>query len=115
MDILAVILFLGFVALFVIRAWKAHGRLAAGDRWALVTSFAGAITTFVVAPLLINWVLVPTAVWLMAVALLAGGVVGAMLHWQELARFSGSHPIRHAIGVGATLVSCTLIIGVALT
>jgi hypothetical protein len=115
MDILALGLFFGLVALFVLRAWKAHGRLAARDRWALITSFAVATTTFVLAPLLINWVKVPTALWHMAVALLAGGVVGAVLRWPELAWFTGTRPIRRAIGVGATLVICTLIIGVAVT
>ncbi len=95
------------------RAWKADGRLSARDRWALITSFAVVITTFVIAPLLINWVMVPTAIWLIAVALLTGGVVGAVLRWPELAWFAGTHPIRWAIGVGATLVSCALIIGVA--
>ena len=113
MDILALGLFFGFVSLFVIRAWKADGRLSGRDRWALITSFAVALTTFVLAPLLINWVRVPTALWLIAVALLAGGVAGAVLRWPELAWFSGTHPIRRAIGVGATLVSCALIIGVA--
>jgi hypothetical protein len=115
MDILAVGLFVGLVALFVLRAWKVHGRLAARDRWAVITSFAVASTTFVVAPLLINWVKVPTAIWLIAVALLAGGVVGAVLRWPELAWVSGTHPLRRALGVGATLVSCALIIAVAVT
>jgi len=64
-------------------------------------------------PLLINWVIVPIVIWLTAVALLAGGVVGAVLRWPELAWLSGTHPIRRAIGIGATLVSCTLLIGVA--
>ena len=32
MDLLAVALFLGLVALFAIRAWKAQGRLSARDR-----------------------------------------------------------------------------------
>ena len=73
MDLLAVVLFSGLVATFGIRAWKAHGRLSARDRWALVTSFAVAITSFAVAALLINWVMVPTTIWLAAVVLLAGG------------------------------------------
>ncbi len=115
MDILAVALFFGLVALFVTRAWKAHGRLSARDRWALITSFAVAITMFVLAPLLINWVMVPTAIWLVAVALLTGGVVGAALRWPELAWYSGTHPVRRALGVGATLLSCALIVGVAVT
>lgn len=115
MDILALVLFFGLVGLFAIRAWKAHGRLSARDRWALITSFAVASTTFVIAPVLINWVIVPTAIWLIAVALLTSGVVGAALRWPELACSTGTHPIRRAIGVGATLASCALIIGVAVT
>jgi hypothetical protein len=115
MDILAIALFIGAVALFLIRAWKGHGRLAARDRWALLTNFAVAITAFAVAPLLINWVRVPTALWLTAVALLTGGVVGAVLRWPDVPWFSGKHPIRRTVGVGATLASCALIIGVAVT
>jgi hypothetical protein len=97
----------------VIRAWKAHGWLSGRDRWSLITSFAVASTTFAIAPLLINWVIVPTAIWLIAVALLAGGVVGAVLRWPELAWLTGTHPIPRAIRVGLTLVSCALIVGVA--
>ena len=115
MDIVAVALFCALVGSFVIRAWKAHGRLSGRDRWALITSFAVATTTFVVAPLLINWVIVPTVIWLIAVAMLAGGVVGAARRWPELAWFTGRRPIRRAAGVGATLVSCALIIGLAVT
>jgi hypothetical protein len=84
MDLLAVVLFFGLVAQFVIRGWKAHGWLAGGDRLALLTSFALAITTFVIAPLLINRVAVPTAIWLTGVASLAAGAVGAVLRWPEL-------------------------------
>jgi hypothetical protein len=58
--------------------------------------------------------MVPTLIWLVAVALLAGGVAGAVLRWPELAWSSGTHPIRRAIGLGATLVGCILIITVAL-
>jgi hypothetical protein len=114
MDVLALILFVGLVALFVIRAWKTRGRLSARDRWALITGFAVAVTAFVVAPLLINWVVVPTALWLVAVALLAGGVVGAALRWPELAWSDGARPIRRAVGAGATLLSCALVVGVAM-
>ena len=114
MDSIALALFFGLVARFVIRAWKGHGRLSGRDRWAVITSCAVAITMFVVAPRVINWVLVPTALWLIAVALLSGGVVGAVLRWPELAWLSSTHPIRRAMGVGATLVSCMLIIGLAM-
>jgi hypothetical protein len=113
MDILAVALFLALVAKFVVRAWKAHGRLSGRDRWSLITSLAVAGMTFVVAPLLINWVMVSAVIWLIAIALLAGGVFGVVLRWPELAWFTGTHPIRRAIGVGATLASCMLIIAVA--
>jgi hypothetical protein len=113
MDILAVVLFFGLVARFVIRAWKAHGKLSGGDRWALITSFAVAATTFVVAPLLINWVKVPTLIWLVAVALLSGGVVGMVLRWPELAWLSDTRPMGRAIRISAALVSCALIITVA--
>ena len=45
-DFLSVaILFFGLVALSVMRAWKADGRLAGCNRWPLVTRFAVAITT----------------------------------------------------------------------
>ncbi len=40
-------------------------------------------------------------------------MVGAVLRWPELAWFSGTRPIRRAVGTSATLVSCALIIGVA--
>ncbi len=103
MDLVAVALFLGLVARFVVRAWKPQGRLSARDRCALITSFATATATFVLAALLINWVMVPTAIWLVAVALLAAGVVGAVLRWPELAWFTGTHPRWRAIGVGAAL------------
>jgi hypothetical protein len=115
MDILALVLFFTFVALFVIRSRKAHGRLAARDRWDLITSFVVATTTFIIAPLLINWVIVPTAIWLIAVALFTSGVVGAVLRWPELGWFTSTRPIRRAIGIGVTLVICMLTIGVAVT
>lgn len=114
MDNLALILFFALVGLFVIRAWKAHGRLSARDRWALLTSFVVAITTFVLAPLLINWVMVPTVLWFLAVALLMGGVVGAVRRWPELAWFTGTHPRWRAIRIGATLMICALFIGVVM-
>lgn len=114
MNILALVLFFGLVGRFVFRGWKAHGRLSGRDRWSLITSFAVASTAFVVAPLLIDWTIVPTAIWLVAVALLAGGVIGVVLRWPELAWSAGTRPIRRGIGIGTTLVSCSLIIAVAL-
>ena len=115
MDVLALVLFLGPVVLFLVRAWKGRGRLSATDRWTLVTGFVWAATAFVAAPLLVNWVVVPAAVWLLAVAVLAGGVVGAVLRCPELAWCAGTRPVRRAVGVGTTLVSCALVIGVAVS
>lgn len=76
------ILFFGFVALFVIRAWKAHVWLSVRDRWALITIFAVAITTFV-SPLLINSVIEPTAIWLIsnATAQASGTGLIAVKNW----------------------------------
>jgi len=106
-------IFLGLVVAFVIRAWKGRGKLAARDRWALITGFVAAVTGFAIASLLINWVVVSVAIWLVAVGLLAGGVVGAVLRWPELSWFDGTKPIGRAIAVIASLCICALIIGVA--
>jgi hypothetical protein len=65
----------------------------------VITSVAVASMTFVIAPLLINWVIVPTAIWLIAVALLTNGVIGAVLRWPELAWYAGT------TGSGEPLVS----------
>ena len=46
-----------------------------------------AVTILVVARLLINWVTVPTAIWLVGVASLAAAVFGAVLRWPALAWF----------------------------
>jgi hypothetical protein len=114
MDTLTVALFIALVAGFAVRAWKAQGRLSGGDRWALLTSFAVATTACVTAPLLINWVKVPTVIWLIAVGLLSAGVAGAVLRWSELSWRTGAHPLQRTLRIGATLVTCALIITVAL-
>lgn len=111
MDVLAVALLLALVTLFVVRAWKAHGRLSGRDRSALITSLAVALTLFLLTRLLVNWVNTPPALWLIAVAALMAGVVGAVLRWPALPWLAGRHPLRRAIGTGATLVACALIVG----
>ncbi len=113
MDIVTTFVFLALVTAFVIRAWKARGKLAGRDRWALITGFVAAVTGFAIASLLINWVVVPVAIWLVAVGLLAGGVVGAVLRWPALAWFAGTKPIGRAIAVMVSMFICALIIGVA--
>ncbi len=63
----------------MIRSYRTRGKLSALDRWGLITNFITALTTFVVADRLINWVDVPAAV-----ALLAGGVGWAVLAGRSL-------------------------------
>ena len=63
-------IFLALVVDFAIRAWRGRGKLSVTDRWALISGFVTAVTTFALANLLINWVVVPTALWLVAVGLL---------------------------------------------
>ena len=106
-------LFLALVGVFVLRAWTARGTLAARDRWALITGFVAAVTGFAIASLLIDWIVVPVAVWLAAVGLLAGGVVGAVLRWPELSWYEGTRPIWRTIGIIVNLFICAPIIGVA--
>jgi hypothetical protein len=77
----------------------------------LVTSLAVAVTAFVLARPLVNWVMMPTAIGLIAVALLSGGAAGAALRWPALAWLAGAHPLRRALSAGATLVGCALVIG----
>ncbi|MBA3236582.1 MAG: hypothetical protein H0T59_11445 [Chloroflexi bacterium] len=113
MDIVTIVVFLALVAAFAVRAWKVHGNLSARDRWALITGFVTAVTGFAIASLLINWVVVPIAIWLVAVGLLALGVVGAVLRWPDLEWFAGTKPIGRAIAVIASLFIGALIIGVA--
>lgn len=110
MDLFAVVLLFTLVALFAVRAWKPKGRLSAPDRWALITSLAVAITVFAFARLLVNWVTLPTAVWFSAVVLLAAGVAGAVLRWPALAWLASKRPLWRALGAGATLAGCALII-----
>ena len=115
MDTLALVLLFALVALFVVRAWKARGRLSGRDRWGLITSFVAAVTTFTIARLLVNWVSAPPALWFVAVAALTAGVVGAALRWPTLPWFDSRHPIWRAMGTGATLITCAVIIGLAVS
>ena len=112
--IVAALVFLALVAAFAIRSWKARGRLVVRDRWALLTDLARALAAFALASMLIDWTVAPAALWLVAVALLAGGVASTALRWPGLAWYVGTWPRWRAGGVIATLGSCALIIGLAL-
>ena len=106
--------FLALNVTFAIRAWRTQGRLIARDRWTLLTDLAAALAAFALASMRIDWTVAPAALWLVAVALLAGGVLGAALRWPGLAWYAGARPRWRAGGVVATLCACALIIGAAL-
>lgn len=112
--IIASVVFLTLVVAFTFRAWRTQGRLVARDRWALLTDLARALAACALASMLIDWTVAPAALWLVAVALLAAGVLGATLRWPGLAWYAGTRPGRRAGTVVATLCACALIIGAAL-
>ena len=113
--IVAALVFLALVAAFAFRPWNTRGWLVARDRWALLSDLARALAAFALASILIDWTVAPAALWLVAVALLAGGVAGAALRWPGLAWYAGTRPRWRAAGVVATLCVCALLIGSALS
>ena len=114
MAFLALALFFTPIVLFVIRVWRRQGMFSAGERWGLITSFAGALTSLILARLVINWVLMPPAIWSAAVALLASGVIGAGFRWSALPWFTRSPRRWRSVRIAGTLVLCALTIGIAL-
>ena len=113
MTILVIIIFLALIAAFVVRVWSGQGRLAARDRWALLTGFVTAATAFAIVTLPLDVLVIPETAWLIGVGLLAGGVAGAALRWPDLTWYAGTKPRRRAISVVSTLCICALIISVA--
>ncbi len=113
MTILVSIIFLALIAAFVVQVWSGQSRLAARDRWALLSGFVRAVTAFAIVTLPLDVLVIPETTWLSGVVLLAGGVGGAVLRWPDLSWYAGTHPLRRMIGVSATLCICLLIIGVA--
>ncbi len=114
MDSLAIALFLIPMIWFVMRVWGVRGRAAARDRWDLIAGCAVAVAMFVFARLVINWVLVPVAIWNGAVVLLASGVIGAVARWPALPWLISTHRPQRTIRVGITLLVCALVMGVAM-
>jgi len=113
-TIVVVAIFFWLVISFTVTAWKAVGKFSSRDRWALITGFFTAVSAFAIASLLINWLVVPAALWLLAVGLLAGGVVGAVVRWPTLPWFAeGVNPRKRAFNVAADLIISVLLIGVA--
>ena len=113
--IVAAVVFLALVVAFALRSWNTRGWLVARDRWALLTDLARALAAFALAAMLIDWTVAPAALWLVAVALLAAGVLGAALRWPGLAWYAGARPRWRAGSVVATLCACALIIGTAVS
>ena len=113
--LIVAVVFLALVAAFAIRSWKTRGRLVARDRWALLTDLARALAAFALASMLIDWTVAPAALWLVAVALLSCGVAGAALRWPGLAWYAGTRPRWRVGGAIATLCTCALISGTALS
>ncbi|HEY8600698.1 MAG TPA: hypothetical protein VIL85_19835 [Thermomicrobiales bacterium] len=112
-PIVMVAIFLWLVVSFPLRAWRSGGKNASLDRWALITSFFTAVSAFALASLLVNWVIVPAAVWLLAVGLLAGGVVVTVMRWPDLPWFAeGVNQRKRAFHVAADLIISVLLIGV---
>ena len=101
------------IAAFVIDAWRGQGAATDRDRWGLVARFVAALAGFAMAWLYINWVTMPTAVWLVAIALLASGVFGATLRWPALPWFAAPLSRARTLGLVANLAICALIIAVA--
>jgi hypothetical protein len=102
------------IAAFIIEAWRVQGAATDHDRWGLVVRFVAALAGFALAWLSIDWVNTPTVLWLIAVALLAGGVFAATLSWSALPWFAGKLSRARTLGLVANLTICALIIAVSL-
>jgi hypothetical protein len=112
--VVVVVIFFWLVASFTIRAWNTSGKFSSHDRWALITSFFTAVSAFALATLLINWLLIPGALWLVALTLLAVGVVGAVMRWPTLPWFAeGANTRMHYFNVAVDLLISLLLIVVA--
>ena len=102
------------IAAFAIGAWRTHGRLAAKDRWALLTRFAAAVAGLAMAWLNMNWVTTPTPVWFILVAVVSASVVRAALRWLNLPWIEHASPTkRRTAGALASLLMCAAIVGVS--
>jgi hypothetical protein len=102
------------IAAFATGAWRTHGRLAAKDRWALLSRFAAAVAGLAMAWLNMNWVTTPMPVWFLLVALVSASSVKAALRWPNLPwseHVSATH--RRPAGALASLLMCAAIVGVS--
>lgn len=108
------VIFLALLAHFALGAWKGGGAFAITDRWAVLTRFASAVASCAIATLIVNWTVMPGAVWLVGIVLLALGIAGVALRWSDLPWLAdGSRPSR-IVGIAADLLISALFIGAAL-
>ncbi len=102
------------IVAFVMGAWRTHGRLAARDRWALLTRFAAAVAGLAMAWLHLDWVATPTPVWFILVVFVSASAVRAALRWQSLPWIEYASRMRgRTAGVLASLLMCAVIVGVS--
>ena len=100
------------IAAFATGAFRTHGRLAANNRWALLTLFAGAAAGLAMAWLTINWVTTPPAVWFLLVALMSASALRSAWRWPDLPWVEHDTPApRRPIGAFASLLMSAAIVG----
>lgn len=102
------------IAAFAAGAWRTHGRLAADNRWALLSRFAGAAAGLAMAWLNLNWVTTPVAVWFLLVALVSVSALRTALRWPELPWVERAVPARRRpVGAVASLLLSVALVGVS--
>ncbi len=100
------------IAAFATGAFRTHGRVAANNRWALLTLFAGAAAGLAMAWLNLNWITTPLAVWFLLVALVSASALRAAWRWPDLAWVEHDTPApRRPIGAFASLLMSAAIVG----
>ena len=100
------------IAAFATGVFRTHGRLAANNRWALLTLFAGAAAGLAMAWLTINWVTTPPAVWFLLVTLMSASALRSALRWPDLPWVEHDTPApRRPFGAFASLLMSAAVVG----
>ena len=100
------------IAAFAIGAFRTNGRLAANDRWALLSRSAAAAAGLAMAWLNLNWVTTPLAFWFLLVALVAASALRAAWRWPDLPWVEHDTPTpRRTIGALATVLMSAAVVG----
>lgn len=95
---------------FAVQTWVRSGALSAKTRIGMITAFVDTVLALVLAHFLIPWSNVPTALWLLPVALTAVGVAGAVLRWTTLPVVDPDRSARRQITWGAVHVAVVAIV-----